>query len=443
MPKALVNISNNFAITTLSNINENSVKIEILEPFDFEQINPIEINFCEKMEVDNDLDISQDNLLKQNLKNLRLEHCNKEEKDAIRKLCFEYRDIFYCEDIPLSFTNEITHKINLKNDSPIHVKSYRFPEVHKQEVRTQILKMLEHGIIQSSNSPWSSPIWIVPKKMDASGKKKWRKLNERTIDDKYPLPNITDILDKLGKANYFTTLDLASGFHQIEVDPQDIQKTAFSTEGGHYEFRRMPFGLKNAPSTFQRVMDNVLRGLQHETCLVYLDDIIIFSSSLQEHIERLKSIFDRLRESNFKIQLDKSEFLHKTVQYLGHIITPDGVKPNPDKIAIIKNFPIPKTQKDIKSFLGLLGYYRRFIKNFAKITKPMTRCLKKNAKVIHDKEFIDSFNTCKDLLMNDPILQYLDFQKPFILTTDASKFAIGAVLSQGEIPHDRPIAYAS
>lgn len=145
--------------------------------------------------------------------------------------------------------------------------------------------MLDQGIIRPSFSPWSSPIWIVPKKLDASGKQKWRlvidyrKINEKTIDDKYPIPNITDILDKLGKANYFSTLDLASGFHQIEIHPNDIPKTAFTVEHGHYEFVRMPFGLKNAPSTFQRVMDNVLQGLQGKICLVYMDDIIIFSTS--------------------------------------------------------------------------------------------------------------------------------------------------------------------
>lgn len=196
-----------------------------------------------------------------------------------------------------------TLTINLTDETPLFTKTCRYPAVHKQEVHSQIIKMLNDGIIQHSNSPWTSPIWVVPKKMDASGKRKWRividyrKLNEKTIDDKFPLPNISDILDKLGKAHYFSTLDLANGFH-------------------HYEFKRMPFGLKNAPSTFQRVMNNVLRGLQNETCLVYLDDIIIFSVSLQEHIERLREVFTRLRQSNFKVQLDKSEFLHKEVAYL-------------------------------------------------------------------------------------------------------------------------------
>lgn len=450
-PQAITNIQNYFATTTITNAREEPINISVTKPFEVELLNIEEINFIEKMDVDDasEIDISLDNTLKSNIKNLRLDHCNPEERKAIRDLAYEFRDIFYCDKIPLTFTNQIQHKINLSNNTPIFTKTYRYPEIHKVEVKTQINKMLEQGIIQDSVSPWSSPIWIVPKKMDASGKRKWRlvidyrKLNEQTIDDKYPLPNIADILDKLGKCQYFSTLDLANGFHQIEMNPEDIQKTAFSTENGHYEYKRMPFGLKNAPSTFQRVMDNILRGLQNEECLVYLDDIVIFSTSLQEHLERLRRIFDRLRQANFKVQLDKSEFLRKEVSYLGHVITNEGVKPNPDKIDAIKKFPLPKTPKEIKSFLGLVGYYRKFIKDFARITKPLTQCLKKDSKIIHNQNFISAFQTCKNLLINSPILQYPDFTKPFILTTDASNVALGAILSQGAIGSDKPIAFAS
>lgn len=392
---------------------------------------------------------NQSNENNNDLSLLRTSHLNNEEIAALKKLISQFPDVLHKPNQKLTFTNHIKHHIKTTDEIPIHTKTYRYPYVHKEEVKNQIFQMLQDGIIRPSCSPWSSPVWIVPKKVDASGKQKWRividyrKVNEKTIDDRYPLPNISDILDKLGRSQYFTTLDLASGFHQIEMHPNSIPKTAFNVENGHYEYVRMPFGLKNAPATFQRVMDNVLKDLQGKTCLVYMDDIIIFSTSLQEHITSLKSVFKRLQENNLKIQLDKSEFLCKTVEFLGHVITPEGIKPNPKKIIAIKNFPIPRTAKEIKSFLGLIGYYRKFINNFAKLTKPLTNCLKKEKKVEHTPEFVKCFEDCKNILTNDPILQHPDFSKPFNLTTDASNFAIGAILSQGPIGHDLPIAYAS
>lgn len=382
-------------------------------------------------------------------KNLRIDHLNTEEREALINVCSKFKSIFSMNNKQPALDGKVTHKIATKDEIPIYTKSYRYPYIHKEEVRFQISKMLEDKIIRPSFSPWSSPVWIVPKKMDASGKKKWRlvidyrKLNEKTIDDKYPIPNISDILDKLGKSMYFSTLDLASGFHQIAVHPQDIPKTAFSVENGHYEFIRMPFGLKNAPATFQRLMDNVLKELQGTICLVYMDDIIVYSTSLQEHIENLKKVFLKLEAAQLKVQLDKCEFLQKETAFLGHIVSVDGIKPNPDKIKSIQNFPIPNSQKEIKQFLGLVGYYRKFIKDFAKITKPLTKCLKKGEVIKHTPEFIKSVNICKHLLMNDPILTYPDFSKEFILTTDASNIAIGAVLSQGNVGHDKPICYAS
>lgn len=205
----------------------------------------------------------------------------------------------------------------------------------------------------------------------------------------------------------------------------------------------MPFGLKNAPATFQRVMDNVLRDLIAKCCLVYMDDIIVFSTSLQEHIESLGKIFRALDRVNLKIQLDKSEFLKREVAFLGHIVTDQGVKPNPDKIIAIQKWPVPKTPKELKGLLGILGYYRRFVRDFAKITKPLTAQLRKGETIEHTSQFMKAFETCKSLLTYSYILQYPDFEKPFVLTTDASNFALGEVLSQGPIGADRPVAYAS
>lgn len=387
------------------------------------------------------------------LEQIRCSHMNPEEKKALMNCLSKYTDIFHLEGEPLTHTNVINHSINTGDSAPIHVKSYRFPEIHKDEVEKQIKKMLEQNIIRPSMSPWSAPVWVVPKKLDASGKQKWRividyrRLNDVTVSEIYPLPLINDILDQLGHSKYFSTLDLASGFHQLILDPKDTEKTGFSvtTNGisGHFEFTRMPFGLKNAPSTFQRMMNLVLSGLQGIHCYIYLDDCILYSHTLLSHMEKLELVFSRLREANLKLQPDKCEFLRREVAYLGHVITDKGVSPNPEKVKAISQFPTPKTPKDIKSFLGLTGYYRRFIENFSHITKPLTSLLKKDVTFNWSHEQEHSFNTLKQKLMSAPLLQYPDFSKPFIVTTDASNYAVGAILSQGEVGKDKPIAFAS
>lgn len=409
MPSAIVTCIDSFATTIIQNASQKSVTITFTEPFTTTKFNN---NTCEIDFTNNDQPIQYeiDEFLKENFSKLRLDHTNSEERDAIQKLCFEYRDIFYCDKLPLTFSNQVKHQIRTKNEDPIFIRPYRLPPSQNEEVNRQTEKLLKDNVIQESFSPWSAPVHLVPKKLDASGEPKYRmvidyrRLNEITTDDKYPLPNINDLFDKLGKSTYFTTLDLASGYHQIEVEEQDRAKTAFSTPSGHFEFTRMPFGLKTAPATFQRAMDNVLRGLQGIHCLVYLDDIIIYSNSLQEHIDTLRKVFKRLRQTNFKVTLDKCEFLRKEVLYLGHKITKNGLEPNDDKVKAVLNFPLPQTPTEIKSFLGLIGYYRKFI-DFSKITQPLTNCLKKKNKVEITPAYIEAFEKCKELLerSNTPI----------------------------------------
>ena len=309
--------------------------------------------------------------------------------------------------------------------------------------------MLKDGIISASISQWNAPLLVVPKKADASGKPRlrvvvdFRKLNELTIGDSFPLPNITDILDQLGNAKYFTTLDLASGYHQIPMAERDKDKTAFSTPYGHYEFNRMPFGLKNAPATFQRLMNSVLAGIQGLRCLVYLDDIVIYGSSLEDHNKRLAEVLQRLRKHSLKLQPDKCEFLRKEVIYLGHIISENGILPDPSKLEAVRNFPTPRKVKDVQSFIGLAGYYRKFIENFSQIAKPLTKLTKKTEIFEWKNEQQIAFENLKEKLMTAPVLKYPDFNEEFNVTTDASDYAIGAVLSQGPVGKDRPIAYAS
>jgi transposase InsO family protein len=380
---------------------------------------------------------------------VRTEHLNSDEKNALLSLCKNYNDIFLLEGDQLSSTPLVQHSIPTSDDQPVFTKTYRFPHIHKQEVEDQVDKMLKQKIIRPSKSPYNSPLWVVPKKLDASGKRKWRividyrKLNQKTIGDAYPLPLINEILDQLGRSRYFTTLDLASGFQQIEVDTSSVPKTAFSTPNGHFEYLRMPFGLKNAPATFQRLMNVILTGIQGISAFVYMDDIVVYSADLAEHIARLTTVFDRLRSANLKLQIDKCEFFRKEVCYLGHVISDKGVSPNPETVNSVVNFPTPKNVKQIQSFLGLTGYYRRFVPHYSDISSPLTRLTKKDVPFLWGNEQENSFRLLKELLVNPPILQYPDFSKEFILSTDASNIGIGALLSQGTIGDDRPIAYAS
>ena len=226
------------------------------------------------------------------------------------------------------------------------------------------------------------------------------------------------------------------------MSPEDSHKTAFSTPYGHYEFDRMPFGLKNAPATFQRLMDLVLTGIQGTELFVYLDEIVLYANSLEEHEEKFNKLMERLTAANLKLQPDKCEFLRPEVAYLGHIIDKEGIRPEPKKLGV-KKFPIPKNSKNIKQFLGLAGYYRRFIDGFSKIATPLNQLLKKDVKFNWSEKQQEAFERLKEKLCEEPLLQRPDFTQPFILTSDASGFAIGGILSQGKIGKDKPIAYTS
>lgn len=402
----------------------------LVEPLDTILIQPVEINSITDAEIKDFF---------------RTQHMNDAERESIFKICSKFSDVFFYPGCDLSFTNTVKHFVRTTDENPVYKKNYRYPPHLQEVINSEVQKLLDQGIVVSSESPYCNPVWIVPKKPDASGTKKWRPvidfrdLNRKTIEDKYPLPRIEEILDSLGKCQYFSTLDLAQGFYQIEMDERSLEKTAFSVNNQHLMFKRMCFGLKNAPATFQRVMDNVLRPFLFKFCFVYIDDVIIFSKSLEEHVQHLTLVLQRLREVNLKVQLDKTEFLHKEVAFLGHLVTQDGIKPNPEKISVMKQYPIPISQKEIKQYLGLAGFYRKFIKDFSKIAYPITRCLKKGAKIDINDPYKDSFEQLKVLLTNAPVLAYPDFTQQFTLTTDASNIAIGSVLSQ----KGHPIAYHS
>lgn len=379
-----------------------------------------------------------------------LEHLNPEEFKIMNNIIRENNDLFFLEGDTLTYTNAVSHSIpTFQDKAPINVRPYRLPESSRGEINKQVGKMLDDGIIQHSKSAWNSPLLVVPKKCDAEGKKRWRvvvdfrKLNEISIGDAYPLPNITDILDQLGRSKYFTTMDLANGYHQVRVTEEDRVKTAFSTQMGHFEFLRMPFGLKTAPATFQRLMNTVLSGMQGLVCFVYMDDIVVYGNDINDHNTKLLRVFDCLRKNNLKLQPEKCHFLCREVVYLGHKITENGLQPDPNIVRSVRDFPVPKNAKDIKAFIGLTGYYRRFVQNYATIAKPLTKMLKDDVKFVWSALCDEAFHILKEQIINPPVLQFPDFSKEFILTTDASKIGIGAVLSQGVVGNDLPIAFGS
>lgn len=388
---------------------------------------------------------------------IRTSHLNTNQEKQLKYLISNFSKLFSTPDEKLTFATNVVAEIRTTSDTPVYTRPYPYPQALRGEVDKQINELIQNGIIQPSRSPYNSPIIVVSKKLDASGKKKYRividyrKLNTLTIADRYPIPDINDVLNNLGQNSYFSTIDLKSGFHQIPLKEQDKEKTAFSVNGGKYEFNRLPFGLKNAPSIFQRALDDILREHVGVRCYVYIDDIIIFGKTESQHFENLEIIFKTLENANLKVQIDKCDFLKNEVEFLGFIVSKSGIKTNPLKVKSISEFPIPKTLRDLRSFLGLSGYYRRFICDYAKIAKPLTALLRgkdgrtsksqsKLKKITFDECALEAFDKLRNtLISNEVMLTYPNFEKEFHLTTDASDYAIGAVLSQ----ENRPITFLS
>jgi hypothetical protein len=305
--------------------------------------------------------------------------------------------------------------------------------------------MEKQGLITKSKSPWAFPVVIVDKK---GGEKRlyidYRKLNALTRKDSYPIPRIDDFLESFRRAGWFTTLDLASGYWQVMMTESDKEKTAFNTPFGLYQFNIMPFGLCNAPGTFQRLMNHVLQDFLGKFVAIYLDDIIIYSQSFEQHIDHVKQVFQALREAHLKIKLKKCYFAMPNISFLGHIVGREGLRPDPAKVQKIRDFPRPHNQKTLRGALGLFGYYRKFIKDFSKIANPMNKLLKKNTPFEWTDKQQTAFDYLKERLTKAPILQYPDFDKEFLLYTDASRHGLGAVIAQkDEEGRERAIAYAS
>ena len=384
---------------------------------------------------------------------------SKEQKEQAHSFLSKWLHIFSKGQTDFGRTNLVEHEIHLRDERPFKEPYRKIPPALVDEVREHLKEMLEVGAIRESTSPFSSNVVIV-RKRDGTIRFciDYRKLNQRSTKDAYPIPRIDDTLHALAGSKYFSTLDLKSGYWQVELKESDKSKTRFQVGSlGFFECNRMPLGLCNAPATFQRLMERCMGAHTLRDCLIYLDDIIIFSSTFEEHLDPLNAVFKSLEVHNLKLNSAKCEFFKEQVLYLGHVVSADGIQTDPLKIEAVINWPIPKSTKDVRKFLGFSGYFRRFVEGYASIVRPLNDLLvghptnpcgkrKKSDKATPfrwDDEQQKSFDTIKERLTNPPVLGYANYQLPFTLHTDASGNGLGAALYQRKNGADRVIAFAS
>ena len=367
--------------------------------------------------------------------------------EDLEKLLDENKNAFATDETEIGTTPLITMSIDTGDHPPIAKKPYTLALKHYEWARKEIDKLLEAGVIRESHSSWSAPVVIVPK---SNGEKRlcvdFRALNKITRTYIWPMPRAEDIFAKLGKALYFTTLDLRAGYHHIALDKDSIKKTGFCFPFGKYEYLKVPFGLAQAPAYFQNLMNKVLHGLNF--AFSYLDDIIIFSETPEEHLKHIRIVLKRLQSANLKMKKSKCCFFKRELHYLGHLLTTEGIKPQPEKVKAISELKPPSTSKGVREFLGMVGYYRKFINRFADAARPLTKLTRRHVKFEWSKECQIGFDYLRTALIKDPILKYPDPSKRYVIFTDASDQAAAGVLCQEYLDCDGkvtefPIAYLS
>ncbi|GFS49794.1 retrovirus-related Pol polyprotein from transposon 412 [Trichonephila clavipes] len=389
----------------------------------------------------NSQDHSSGDLVKNLLQNVDLD---KKQRCAAEELIKEFQSVFSRTSEDFGRTRLTKHRIDTGEHPHIKKHPRRLPFAKQEEVQKLIKDRKNNDVIEPLSRPWASPIVLIRKK-DGSTRfcVDYRRLNDVTKKDSCPLPRIDDTLDTLTGNTWFSTLDLKSGYWQVELHPDDKEKTAFTTGQGLWQFKVMPFGLCNAPATFERLMETVLGGHSYEACLVYIDDIIIVGRSFEEHQKNIGRVLQKLKEANLKLSPSKFHLFRREITYLGHIISAEGVRTDPDKISAVKNWNCPTDVHQLQSFLGLCTYYRKFVKNFSTIARPLHKLFEAKQKFIWTVDCNNAFNKLKDALTSAPILAYPEIGKQFILNTDASHESIGAVLSQEIDGQERAIAYFS
>jgi hypothetical protein len=357
----------------------------------------------------------------------------------IESLLQEFTDVF-AEPQGLPPHRQYDHAINLETGcQPPNAKPYRYSPIQKDEIERQVREMLRLGMITHSMSPYAAPVLLVRKK-DGSWRfcVDYRRLNMVTIKSKFPLPIVDELLDELAGARYFSKLDLRAGYHQIRMREEDELKTAFKTHHGQFQFRVMPFGLTNAPATFQCLMNSIFAEHTRKFVIVFLDDILVYSATLQDHVNHLRVVLALLRQHELYAKESKCSFAQDRIEYLGHIISREGVATDSEKTAAMNAWPVPTSATELRGFLGLTGYYRKFVPRYGIIAKPLTQLLTKKGFAWSDTAQ-HAFEQLKKAMVNTPVLALPDFDRPFAIETDACDTGIGAVLVQD----NHPIAYFS
>ena len=372
--------------------------------------------------------------------NNKLSHLEPSQQEELKQLIHEYRHLF--PDIPTR-TDKIYHDVIVEDSKPIKQHPYRMNPLKQKYLQDEVKYLLENDFIEPSQSNYSSPCILVPK---SNGTYRmctdYRKVNSVTKTDSFPIPRIDDCIDKVGNSKYVTKFDLLKGFWQVPLTDRAKEVSAFATPNGLYQYKVMPFGMKNSPATFQRLVNNVICGI--DGCDAYTDDVIIYSDSWSDHLQRIRKFFDRLSKAKLTVNLAKTEFFHATVTFLGHLVGQGQVKPLEAKVNAISEFPVPKCKRQLMRFLGMAGYYRKFCKNFSGIAEPLTNLLKKSTKFKWNDKCQDAFDRLKAILKSTPVLLAPDFDKCFKLAVDASDVGIGAVLLQEDHNGiDHPVCYFS
>ena len=353
----------------------------------------------------------------------------------------EFMDVFPDDLIELPPDRELEFTIDLvPGTTSISKAPYRMAPVELKELKLQLQELLDKGFIRPSTSPWGAPVLFVKKK-DGSMRLciDYRELNRVTVKNKYPLPRIDDLFDQLQGAQVFSKIDLRSGYHQLKIKPEDVPKSAFRTRYGHYEFLVMPFGLTNAPAAFMDLMNRVFKSHLDDFIIVFIDDILIYSKNNEDHEKHLRIALQTLREEKLFAKFKKCEFWLTSIAFLGHIISKDGISVDPQKIEAIVNWPRPTNVTEIRSFLGLAGYYRRFVQDFSRLATPMTRLIQKHITFKWDADCENSFQELKKRLISAPILTLPTGTGGYVIFSDASFKGLGCVLMQ----NGKVIAYAS